>query len=645
MLIELHSLTSHSPANLNRDDLGRPKSAVFGGVNRARISSQAIKRSIRTSNYVEETLHHGISTRSRQIPKMIYEELLPEFQGDPARAARLKDVCRALPGAFGKVDAQHEMQTSQIVFLTPDEISRTASYVREIVRGDEKLTQAAVKELIAGAAAAIGLNRNPGDGVDMALFGRMTTDDANSFASVDAAMQVAHAISTHAVTPETDWFTAVDDVLTDNDERGSGHIGEIEFNSATFYKYFSCNLPLLVKNMNGASEDAIDALATVLDAACRVTPSGKQNSYASHSLADTVLLVIRQQRIPVSLANAFERPVPKDETLGYLAPSRARMLRHYRDLAESYSLNDRAICFCSDSEARSQLQALLPSGTQMVGSLKELFDIMWTMIARTTPATPAARRATPARAEAITAAITAPAEQQTSVPSPSLPSTSLPTSSPTPPQTSRPAVSRFFPASETGGAGMEEGSGELFGSDQTIRTSDPNAPKRGRGRPPKDPNAPPKPKPEPADPNAPKRGRGRPPKNPNAPPKPKPEPADPNAPKRGRGRPPKDPNAPPKPKPQPADPNAPKRGRGRPRKDAQTASQTAPHAMPAPQDDAAAMDAAMEIAAIEMDAAIEASAIETSAPGLPTTEPDAAAEPQQQSTTETDHDVMDGGSI
>ncbi|KXK54780.1 MAG: CRISPR system Cascade subunit CasC, partial [Chlorobi bacterium OLB7] len=342
MIIELHTLTSHSPPNLNRDDLGRPKSAVFGGVNRARISSQAIKRSIRTSNYVEEALRDGISTRSRQIPKMIYDRLLPEFSGNETKANRLKQFCLALPGVFGKADSKREMHTSQIVFLTPDEISRATDYVRGVVNGDDKLSKASTAQLVNDAAIAIGLNRNPGDGVDMALFGRMTTDDANSFASVDAAMQVAHAISTHAVTPETDWFTAVDDVLTDNDERGSGHIGEIEFNSATFYKYFSCNLPLLVKNMNGASEDAIDALATVLDAACRVTPSGKQNSYASHSLADTVLLVIRQQRIPVSLANAFERPVPKNEDLGYLAQSRDLLAEHYADLASRYELGDTA---------------------------------------------------------------------------------------------------------------------------------------------------------------------------------------------------------------------------------------------------------------------------------------------------------------
>ena len=580
MLIELHSLTSHSPANLNRDDLGRPKSAVFGGVNRARISSQAIKRSVRTSNYVEEHLRDAISTRSRQIPKMIYEQLLPEFSGE--KADRLKELCLALPGAFGKVDSKREMHTSQIIFLTPDEIARASDYVRGIVNGNEKLTKAKITELIDGAAAAIGLNRNPGDGVDMALFGRMTTDDANSFASVDAAMQAAHAISTHAVTPETDWFTAVDDVVSDGEERGSGHIGELEFNSATFYKYFSCNLPLLVKNMNGATEDAVDALATVLDAACRVTPSGKQNSYASHPCADTALLVIRQQRIPVSLANAFERPVPKDETLGYLAQSRIKMLRHYRDLVESYSLDDRAICFCSDSQAREELAGLLPENTTMVSSLKELFDVMWTVVmgSPVTPPAPPARRVMPSAASVSFASVEERAPVPISAPT-SAPS--APASSPNPPTLQREEIT----SAELGNVDVNEEPTQLF-SEPGIPSvkrrgrppKDPNAPpKRSPGRPPKAPNPWQKLKPEsalPDDPNAPpKPRRGRPPKDPNAPPKPKPEalPDDPNAPpKRGRGRPPKNPNAPPKPKPEalPDDPNAPpKPRRGRPRKDAQ----------------------------------------------------------------------------
>lgn len=375
MLIELHSLTSHAPANLNRDDLGRPKSAVFGGTQRARISSQAIKRSIRTSNYLEERLGSHLSTRSRQIPRMVFDSIEPELNGDAAAIERLTAVCKAFSNVLGKADKKDEMTTSQIVFLTPGEIERSVTYVRNVVQSGEKLTAARLKEFTATAAADIGLNRNPGDGVDMALFGRMTTDDANSFADVDAAMQVAHAISTHTVTPEVDWFTAVDDITTGEDDRGSGHLGEVEFNSAVFYKYISCNLPLLVRNMNGAHDEAVEALAAVLEAACKVTPSGKQNSFASHSLADTVLLIVRTERIPVSLANAFERAVPKSES-GFLGESRDRLVRHYANLKSGYGLSDVAVLFTSDPDARAGAIGSLPEGTQLVSTLPELFQTM-----------------------------------------------------------------------------------------------------------------------------------------------------------------------------------------------------------------------------------------------------------------------------
>lgn len=378
MLFEMHSLTSHAPANLNRDDLGRPKSAFFGGVQRSRISSQAIKRSIRTSNWLAEKMNDKLSTRSRQIPKMIFDDLSKKMNGDEKKIERLQKVCDAFTGAIGKPDKKRELHTSQIVFLTPKEIEKAKSHILAFVEGDDKLAATSLKNFTANAAVEIGLNRNSGDGVDMALFGRMTTDDANSFASVDASMQVAHAISTHGVSIETDWFTAVDDVRSDDEERGSGHIGEVEFNSAVYYKYFSCNLPLMVRNMNGAREEAIESLANVLDAACRVTPSGKQNSFASHAVADTVLLLHRPERIPVSLANAFERPVANNSEKGYLADSRARLAAHYAELKQGYDLSDHAAFFCVDAGARKELEETLPKGTKIVGSLNELFDWMRT---------------------------------------------------------------------------------------------------------------------------------------------------------------------------------------------------------------------------------------------------------------------------
>lgn len=361
MLIELHLLTSHAPANLNRDDFGRPKTALFGGTERARVSSQSQKRAIRRSDYLESRLADHISTRSLHIPLDLYRSLRDTYQqgGNTDALERLGPVCEAAAEALGKgvtpsdkVAAAYglneeekdlKLKTKQIVFLTPKEIEKLREAIVSVVESDDKLTKAALKALPKGLAEAAELDEKPTDGVDLALFGRMTTDEANAFAAVDAAMQVAHPIATHTTVTETDYFTAIDDVVKESGERGSGHIDEFDFNSALFYKYFSCNLDLLTENM-GDRAVAVDALATVLDAACRVTPSGKQNSFASHSQADVALLVVREQNVPCSLANAFEQPV-KESDEGYLARSTQRLVERYCRLAYGYELEDAAALF------------------------------------------------------------------------------------------------------------------------------------------------------------------------------------------------------------------------------------------------------------------------------------------------------------
>lgn len=376
MLIELHTLTSHPPANLNRDDLGRPKTAFFGGAERARISSQSLKRSIRKSPYLANLLGGAISTRSRRIPEQLYNELLKELGGE--HEERLRQVCEAFTGALGKPD-KNPLHTKQIVFLTPGELERAQTYLRQKATSDEKLTKKALKEISDTAASAIGLDENPGDALDLALFGRMTTDEASAFKAVEAAMQVAHAISTHEVVTETDWFTAVDDVTEGRDETGSGHLNETEFNAAVFYKYFSCNLPALLENLNAETpedaESAVAALAAFLDAACRVTPTGKQNAFASNAVADTALLVLRPSGHPVSLANAFEAPIQANGA-GYLAASRHALAEHYRDLVKSYSLDDQAIYFTVSAAARDETKAKLPESVRQADSLDVVFAFL-----------------------------------------------------------------------------------------------------------------------------------------------------------------------------------------------------------------------------------------------------------------------------
>jgi len=353
MLVELHLLTPHAPANLNRDDFGRPKTALFGGTERGRISSQALKRAIRKSPFVAERLAGKISTRSLHIPQMLFDELKGGYEGDDVE--RLRALCEAVTHALGKPDKDNPLKTSQIVFLTPDEIGHIRALIREKMGDGTRLTGKAVKEFGDTVAEATGLDQRPTDAVDMALFGRMTTDEAASFAAVDAAMQVAHPIATHTTVTETDYFTAVDDWKAaggsggDTDTRGSGHIGETDFNSAVYYKYLSCDLDALTENLGGDREAALDGLTVVLDAACRISPSGKQNSFASHSPAEAALLVLRGAKTPCSLVAAFEAAVPASED-GYAAESTRRMLRRYARLVEAYELDDRAIAFVLDGD-------------------------------------------------------------------------------------------------------------------------------------------------------------------------------------------------------------------------------------------------------------------------------------------------------
>lgn len=342
MLIELHTLTAHAPSNLNRDDFGRPKSALFGGTERARISSQALKRAIRTSKYLADTLGNRLSTRSRDIPQLIHDRLASTYEGDEDKAKRLQHVCEAVTYALGKPDTKRgPLHLAQIVFLTPAELDRLQQLVAAKVDDGGKLAKP--KTLGATLAKEAGLDQAPHDAVDMALFGRMTTDDANAFAEVEAAMQVMHPISTHTVVNETDYFTAVDDVATGADDRGSAHLNELDFNSAVYYKYFSCDFDRLTRNL-GDVESARDALVAFLDAACRIAPSGKQNAFASHSLASAALVVVRDQKVPCSLAEAFERPVPPSEA-GFLARSLQRMATHYSTLARDYGFDDAAALY------------------------------------------------------------------------------------------------------------------------------------------------------------------------------------------------------------------------------------------------------------------------------------------------------------
>lgn len=327
MLIEIHVLQNHAPSNLNRDDTGSPKECVFGGYKRGRISSQCLKRTIRRSDIFQQALAgDGLATRTRQLP----EEVKKAFEADSALRQLAEEAAKKASG-FGNKDGKEAAQdaksgkylTAQSMFLTQRDIDAVVSTLRNAAEGKTPKEFQALKAADLQKAAVLTGYRPVT--VDMALFGRMTTSEA--FRDVEAACQVAHALSTHKVDHEFDYFTAVDDlqgVSETQEDAGADMIGDVEFNSACYYKYFSIDVEALVDNLTGAGpyrrkevpqvelaaarDLAARTAAALVKALVMVTPTGKQNSFAAHQLPSAVLVEVRPGRTPVSYANAFVEP-------------------------------------------------------------------------------------------------------------------------------------------------------------------------------------------------------------------------------------------------------------------------------------------------------------------------------------------------
>lgn len=327
MLIEIHMLKNYPPTCLNRDDTGTPKTCYFGGVQRGRISSQCLKRSWRTSALFETLRSRG--WRSRNLPGMVSKELgdMPDkaiahvkkliidlLKSDSKNAAKEGNGRKATSSANrGK---KKEGITGQVVFFTSDEARFLADTIhslweKEAGESVEKFleikTDNIKKEVETIKARAITL--------DIALFGRMVTSEA--FVNVEAAMQVAHAVSTHALDLESDYFAAVDDLLTGQDDARAGMLGDIDFDSCCYYQYASLDMDKLRETLKDSPEALarVDELIPVLLKVMALSnPSGKQNSFAGHVAPEVMLVEFKSDKIPLSYVNAFAKPVSRYST-------------------------------------------------------------------------------------------------------------------------------------------------------------------------------------------------------------------------------------------------------------------------------------------------------------------------------------------
>lgn len=315
--VELHILQNFAPANLNRDDSNQPKDAEFGGYRRARISSQCIKRSIRKSEaFSKRVTDVGFRTKTSKDSLMqIFQNTetynLPLKEAEELTAEILKNITGgyATKKASKKKEGEQELSTKEktkVLFYTHDsELQRIAKFVMEEKNaGSKKPVEEGYKKFIAAFANKI-------DTVDIALFGRMLADEPNM--KIDAAAQVAHAISTNKLDSEFDFFTAVDDA-TDNhiegvEEQGAGMMGDIGFNSSCFYRYSLIDVNKLNKNLGDKTELAIQGVLGFIEGAVEAIPTGKQTSFAAQNRPEFIMAVVRQNSAPLSLANSFATPV------------------------------------------------------------------------------------------------------------------------------------------------------------------------------------------------------------------------------------------------------------------------------------------------------------------------------------------------
>ena len=348
MLYEIHMLKNYPPTNLNRDDTGAPKTCLFGGTMRGRISSQCLKRSWRTAElFRAEIGEEYLGIRTRKMPEMVAEMLL-EMGVDSDLVEAVQPRLTGIGNKDGK-ETKDGKATAQVIFYAPEDIKAVAETVKALLDGCT--TAKDVKNIKAKdlQAAISGANMRPVT-LDIALFGRMVTCDA--FRDVEAAMQVAHAISTNKVSLESDYFTAMDDMLAGNasDEAGAAMIGDTDFNSSCYYVYAAIDTDILKENLKN-SEDADEiirkAIPALLRAMAFTNPNGKQNSFAGHVLPSVVMVECKDAKIPTSMVNAFTEPVRS--TNDVIRESVKKLVEETDMAARNYGLpvKDR-LWFCVD---------------------------------------------------------------------------------------------------------------------------------------------------------------------------------------------------------------------------------------------------------------------------------------------------------
>ncbi len=300
--VQLHFLTVYPPSNPNRDDMGRPKTAIYGGVHRLRLSSQSLKRSARLSSAMSEALKDNMGERTQRLGDAVIEHLRERGADDE----KAREIAQEVAQIFGKFDTAaseknpDHVRIRQLAFISPDERQAAMKMAERALAGESLDKEEKILRTADGA-------------VDIAMFGRMLAD-APDF-NREAAVQVSHAITTHRAEVEDDYYTAADDLKKPAEDVGAGFVGEAGFGSGVYYLYVCIDTVRLVENLAGDRALARKALEAVSEAFATASPSGKRNSYSHHTRASYIRAEAGNQQ-PRSLAAAFLNPVNAEDLLG-----------------------------------------------------------------------------------------------------------------------------------------------------------------------------------------------------------------------------------------------------------------------------------------------------------------------------------------
>lgn len=342
LYVDIHVLQTVPPSCVNRDDTGSPKIAVYGGATRARVSSQCWKRAIRLM-FRDLTEQEDIGLRTKALKDLLVAEIAKTV---PCKAEEYAETVMKEAG----LNMDKEGKTEALFFVSQAQIKALAELAGQLNEGKK-----ADKDFEAECKQA--LLQMPG--IDMALFGRMVAKDSSL--NYDAAAQVAHAISTHAVHNEYDYFTAVDDCAPE-DKASAAHLGTVEYNSSTLYRYATVNVMELKKNLGMR---AVEVSRLFAEAFICSMPTGKQNTFANRTLPDTVYLTIRKDQ-PVNLVGAFEKPVSGKQ--GYVQSSVQALSEHAANVYSDYACPP-ASAWCTGKVTPMLGQKV--SLTQMLEALQE----------------------------------------------------------------------------------------------------------------------------------------------------------------------------------------------------------------------------------------------------------------------------------